>query len=223
MREQPWPESGAREVLRVPSPAPAPQALAFEAGILWMGSWETQRIYGMKPDTFVVFEEANAPGRPVGMTAVGDELRVVCSEADDSRFIRRYIPGHGFVLSDRVACPDDTGSFLAFDNVHVWLSQRYNERVLELDAQYRPIAELHVGAQILGLVWAAGRLYVSTWHGKNGGCRVGRIDARSEAVEYVASLPFAAVSLAHDGTAFFTNDARASQIVAFTLPKDRLV
>lgn len=208
--------------MRIPSPAPAPQALAFDNGVLWMGSWETQKLYGMKPPEFAVTERANAPGRPVGMTAVGEELRVVCSESsEDHRFIRRYIPGHGFVMNEAVECPEDTGSFLAFDGIHLWLSQRYNMRVLELDATYATIAEIPADAQILGIVWVHGHLYLSTWHGKEGGCKIGRTTAAGGRIEYVASLPFAAVSLAHDGKRFLTNDARASEIVGFTLAKDR--
>ena len=218
---QPPPE--ARETARVPSPAPVPQALAFDGTSLWMGSWETQKIYGIKPDGFSVFEQANAPGRPVGMTAIHEDLRVVCSEsAEDNRFIRRYIPGHGFVMNERVPCPDDTGSFLAYDGIHLWLSQRYNRRVLEFDAQYRVLVEAHADAQIIGIVWAHGSMYLSTWHGKEGGgCKIGRLDVGADRIEYVATLPFAGISLAHDGSRFWTNDVRENAIVSFTLPKGR--
>jgi len=209
----------AREVARMPSPAPAPQALAFDGTLLWMGSWESQRIYGIALPPFTVAEEANAPGRPVGMVAVGEDLRMVCSEgSDDRRFIRRYVLGHGFTMNERIPCPDDTGSFLAFDGIHLWLSQRYNQRVLEFDSQYRVLAELQADAQILGIVWVGGLLYLSTWHGKGGGCKIGRTSRDAGRIEYVASLPFAAVSLTHEGTRFWTNDPRENSIVAFTLP-----
>ncbi|HTU83447.1 MAG TPA: hypothetical protein VMF61_15050 [Candidatus Acidoferrales bacterium] len=215
--------SEAHEVARRRSPAKAPQALAFGAGRLWMGSWETQRIYALKPESFAIEEEANAPGRPVGMTWTGDDLRVVCSEtADDHRVIRRYAPGRGFVMPEAIPCPDDTGSFLAFDGIHLWLSQRYNQRVLEFDARYEVISEIAADAQILGALWSGGHLYLSTWHGREGGCKIARTDARSRTLEYVASMSFAAVSLAHDGARFWTNDSRDSAIVAFTLPKDPL-
>jgi hypothetical protein len=218
------PRGDAREVMRVPSPAPAPQALAFENGTLWMGSWETQKIYGMKSPGFEVYERANAPGRPVGMTVVGEALRIVCSEtSEDHRVIRRYIPGHGFVMNEHVECPEDTGSFLAFDGVHLWLSQRYKKRVLEFDGKYDILMEIAADAQILGIVWVHGHLYLSTWHGKEGGCKIGRTNPSVGKIEYVATLPFAAISLAHDGTRFLTNDPRESAIVGFTLPKGRSV
>jgi len=206
------------ELLRMPSPAPVPQALAFDGELLWMGSWETQRLYGIVPQQFTVREEAGTPGKPVGAVAVGDELRVVCSEEEDSRFIRRFVPGHGF-KTERIPCPGDTGSFLAFDGMHLWLSQRYDMRVFELDGDYSPSRTFQLDAQIVGIVMVEGSLYASTWHGSTkGGCKIARIDASSGSFEYVGSLGFAGISLTHDGLRFWTNDTKGTAIVAFTLP-----
>jgi hypothetical protein len=206
------------ELLRLPSPAPVPQALTCDGDHLWMGSWDTERIYGIDRQHFTVFEERNAPGKPVGMVSVGDELRVVVSEGgdDDHRFIRRYVPGHGFKAHERLACPDDTGSFIAFDGTNVWLSQRYKQRVLELDAEGNVLTEVHAPAQILGIVWVDEALFFSLWHGRDkGGCRLGRW-ARGGSIEEIATLPFGAVSLTHDGTRFWANQPSKNEIVAFT-------
>ncbi len=207
-----------RELLRVPSPAPTPQALAHDGERLWMGSWTTQRFYGIAPRSFTVFEEANVPGRPVGAVSVGEELRVLCSEGGDAdhRFIRRYIPGHGFKTHDAYPAPEDTGSFVAYDGEHVWLSQRYNRRIFELDARYRPQREIGAPAQVLGIAWVSARLYCSLWYGKDGGAKIGRLE-RSGSIEPIADVPFAAISLTHDGARFWSNDTRADEIVAFTL------
>jgi len=202
-------------LMRLPSPAPGPQALTFDGESLWLSSWETQRLYGIHPQQFTVFEETAAPSKAIGMTAVGDELRVVCSEEDDNRYIRRFIPGHGF-KSERIACPDHTGSFLAFDGSNLWLSQRHNMRVLELDPHFEVVTELKTDAQIMGIVWVGSDLYLSTWHGKDGGCKIGRM-TRETAIEYVDALPFAGISLVHDGSRFWTNDHRGNAVVAFTL------
>ncbi|HTX58223.1 MAG TPA: hypothetical protein VMH02_01015 [Verrucomicrobiae bacterium] len=207
------------EIMRLPSPAPAPQALAFDGELLWMGSWETQRIYGIVPQRGTVREEANAPGRPVGAVAVGDELRVVCSEGvEDNRFIRRYIPGHGFKMNEKVPCPDDTGSFLAFDGLHLWLSQRYDKRILELDAAYAVTRVIPFDAQIVGIVLVGQTLYLSTWHGRDGGCKIARGSLATGTFEYVASAGFAAISITHDGSRFWSNDPRTNEMVAYTLP-----
>lgn len=205
------------ELLRLPSPAPKPQALACDGDNLWMGSWETQRIYGLDRIHFTLFEESNAPGKPVSLVSVGDELRAVLSEGDDNRFIRRYVPGHGFKDKDRIPCPDDTGSFLAFDGSCLWLSQRHNQRILELDAQGAILSEVHAEAEIIGIVWHEQTLYASLWYGREGGCHIGRVDPGRTRVETIAAVPFAAISLTHDGTRFWTNDTKKNEIVAFTL------
>ena len=49
------------ELLRLPSPAPRPQALAFDGEHLWMGSIETERLYSIEPKARTVREEAPAP------------------------------------------------------------------------------------------------------------------------------------------------------------------
>ncbi len=122
------------ELLRLPSPAPRPQSLAYDGEALWMGSRETRRLYALDPRTWTVREEASAPGTPWGMTVVGDELRVLCGEtAEDSRIIRRFVPGHGFKSQESLACPDDTGSQLSFDGDRLYVSQWYNKRILSLD------------------------------------------------------------------------------------------
>ncbi len=208
------------EIVRFPSPAPAPQALACDGEHLWLGSWETARIYGIDPNQGRVFEEIQGPGKPVGATVCGDELRIVCAELDDSRFIRRYVPGHGFKSHDVVPCPDDTGSFLAFDGTHLWLSQRHNKLVMELDPSGMPVRTLKIGEEITGMTWAGDRLYLALWLGRErGGCRIAYVEPRAEhpEVAFVAHSPFAAISLAREGDRFWTNDFKAGEIVAFAI------
>ena len=216
--------SALDEIVRIPSPMPAPQALAHDGTHLWIGSWETQRVYGMVPSQARVIEEVTAPGRPVGAAVVGDELRFVCSENGDAdeRFIRRFVPGHGFKTNHAVQCPDDTGSFLAYDGEHLWLSQRYNKRVLELDAQHNVVRTVDVGEDILGMTWSGSGLFLSTWLGKErGGCRIAYLEPRSEtpAPRFVLQSPFVAVSLAWDGDRLWTNDFKQNEIVAFRIPE----
>ncbi len=212
------------ELVRVPSPAALPQSLAFDGELLWIGSWETSRVYAVSPKHGNVVEEAAAPGKPVGSTVVGDELRFIVSQNgdDDNRFVRRFIPGHGFKSHDATPCPDDTGSFLAYDGRRLWLSQRYNKRVIELDAQLAPVRTIEVGEQILGFTFVRDLMYFSTWLGKDrGGCRIASLDPNAEApaLRFVAAAPFVAVSLAPGGDRLWTNDSKGAAAVAFALPQ----
>ncbi|MDQ6826059.1 MAG: hypothetical protein M3Z14_02520, partial [Candidatus Eremiobacteraeota bacterium] len=110
------------EISRLPAPAPKPQALAFDGQQLWLSSIETDRIYAMDPVHWTIREEAQVPGKPWGMVALGDELRVLCGETvDDHRIIRQFIPGHGFKSSNAIACPGDTGSHLSYDGERLFV------------------------------------------------------------------------------------------------------
>ncbi|MDQ6926413.1 MAG: hypothetical protein M3154_09280, partial [Candidatus Eremiobacteraeota bacterium] len=116
--------STIEELLRIPAPCPGPMGLACDGPDLWIGSYDTCRIYGMVAMQGRVFEEAIAPGRPFGLTVTGDALRVVVGDRDDGgtddRFIRRYIMGKDF-KSDAIRCPGGTGSFLAYDGDRLYL------------------------------------------------------------------------------------------------------
>src|SRR5579884_1560410 len=118
--------STIEELVRIPAPCPAPMGLACDGPDLWIGSYETCRIYGMNAQQGRVFEETIAPGRPYGMTVMGDELRIVTGDVEsggpDDRYIRRYIMGKDFKKRDVVRCPDGTGSFLAYDGDLLYVS-----------------------------------------------------------------------------------------------------
>lgn len=210
------------EILRLASPAPKPQSLAFDGTTLWMGSRETRRLYALDPSTWTVREEADAPGTPWGMTVVGDELRVLCGETgDDNRIIRRFVPGHGFKTGDAIPCPDDTGSQLSFDGERLYVSQFYNKKLIALDD--RGFAGVVVDSPhlICGQVIVGGRFYLAGADVEESDEYVlTRIDARDgQAVATdLARIGFPARGLAFDGVRFWTNHREASEIVAFRAP-----
>ena len=209
------------ECLRIPAPCPAPIGLACDGTDLWIGSNETNRIYGLKAHQGKVFEEALAPGRPFGITVTGDALRVVVGEGPaDDRFIRRYIMGKHF-KSERIAAPEMTGSFLAYDGDRLYLSQRDNKVILELDESGRVLRTIPVPRQITGMVVVAARFYLVTTESREvDDYRLLCLDARREhpEIEELASIPFDARSLGFDGTKFWTNCRSENTLVAFARP-----
>ena len=208
------------EIARRPSPAPRPQSLAFDGELLWMGSLETQRLYAIDPRTWAVREEAQASGRPIGMVAVGDELRVVCSETEeDHRVIRKFVPGHGFRKEGAIPCPDDTGSFLGYDGDLLYVSQFYNRKIISLDDAGHPGTPISAPHDICGLVIVEGYFYLITTEDEESDAYfLTRIDARDGKVssEDIARVPFRARALAYDGRRFWTNHREQNEIVAFT-------
>lgn len=208
------------QIRRLPAPAPKPLGLAFDGPKLWMGSREAQRLYAIDPASWAGHDEGAAPGSPFGMTFVGDELRVVLGLGeDDDRYIYRFIPGHGF-KSDRIACPQFTGSHLAFDGDTLFLSQAGNRAILALDAKGEVTRTISLERVPLGMTIARGLFYLVTSDSEFEDLQLTSVDARSATAQVtaLASIPFAARGLAFDGSHFWTSHRDANEIVAFELP-----
>ena len=211
-----------QELQRLASPAPKPQSLAWDGSVLWMGSRETRRIYGINPVTWTVGWETAAPGTPWGMTAVGNELRVLSGEtADDHRIIRRCLPGHGFDTKFGLPCPDDTGSQLGYDGQRLHVSQWYPKKVLTLGAEGDVERVINVPHGPCGQVFVGGAIYlVTTDDETTTDYWLTRVDPRKVTLQFddIARIPFAARGLAFDGTRFWTNHREQNQIVSFARP-----
>jgi hypothetical protein len=211
-----------QELQRLASPAPKPQSLAWDGATLWMGSRETRRIYGIHPTTWKVGWETAAPGTPWGMTAVGDELRVLCGEtAEDHRIIRRCLPGHGFDAKFGIPCPDDTGSQLGWDGQRLHVSQWYPKKVLALGTDGNIERIINVPHGICGQVFAGGFIYlVTTDDETTTDYWLTRVDPRPAEPRFkdLVRIPFAARALAFDGARFWTNHREQDQIVSFARP-----
>jgi hypothetical protein len=210
------------EKRRLPSPAPTPQALAWDGKrkVLWMGSRDLRRVYTIDPQSCAVLEEMEAPGIPWAAVAVNGELRFTIGEgADDDRYIYRYTTEAGF--SKMFACPEFTGSYLSFDGKSLYLSQWYKHRVLKFDANGTVIGEIDVGAEICGHTFAAGSLYVLRGHEKpDEDWRIARLDPKEDVpqIDDVAVVPFACRSLTFDGQFFWSNYRAKDKIISFGVP-----
>jgi hypothetical protein len=208
------------EVLRLPAPGPEPLGLAFQGTTLWIACREAYRLYAMDPATWIVSEEAPAPGAPFGITTVGVELRAVIGfgEDDDDRYIYRFIPGHGF-RSERIECPDLSGVHLAYDGDTLFLSQAHNKRILSLDRHGAIIREIRLERRPLGMTIIDGLFYLVT-DDDSKNLELTTVDARGEVpqVASLAAIPFVARGLAYDGSRLWTGDRNRNEIVAFELP-----
>lgn len=209
------------EVMRMLSPAPRPQALACDGTTLWMGSIDTCRVYEMDAAHWTVRSETEAPGKPWGVTVMGDELRVLCGEGtEDTRTIRKFIPGHGFRTEGSIACPGDTGSHLSYDGDRLYVSQWYNKRILSLDEKGNVGTTIDAPHGICGQVILDGIFYVlGTDDEDSDQYFITRIDARngSAKIDDVARVNFQGRALAYDGQRFWSNHREKNEIVAFTI------
>lgn len=207
---------------RQSSPALAPQALAWHQGTLWVGSRDARRLYGVNPQSGEVVEESATPGIPWGAVAGHDALYLVSGEdPDDDRYLRRYEFGRGFDESYRVMLPEFTGSYLSFDGQHLYLSQWYRHRVLQLDPEGEVLRTIDVGAEICGHVFVGEHLFILRGTERDGeNWHLARLDLREATprVEELAGVGFACRSLTFDGECFWTNHRAENQTVSFSLP-----
>jgi len=210
------------EKRRLPSPAPTPQALAWDGknNVLWMGSRDLRRIYAIDPENWTLLEEKEAPGIPWAAVTTNGEVRFTIGEgANDDRYVYRYTPEAGF--SKVFACPEFTGSYLSFDGSNLYLSQWYKHRVLKFDANGTVIREIDVGAEICGHTFAESSLYVLRGQEQpNEDWRIARLDPQQKTarVEDIAFVPFACRSLTFDGERFWSNYRAKDTIISFALP-----
>ncbi len=209
-----------KEQVRRTSPGSRPQPLAFDGASLWMGSWDTDHIYQIDPKNGAVLQEIAAPGKPYGLAMLGNELRVVVSiGADDDRYFYRFIPGTGFDLASKTACPDLTGSHLASDGELLYLAQMHYRRILIIGPDGSIQREVPLPSRIGGMGFRSGTLHVISADEEFENLHFATFNPQSEkpTITEVATMPFDARSLAFDGQVWWTSHREASQIVSFTV------
>jgi len=206
---------------RRPSPAGRPQPLAFYGKTLWMGSWDTDRLYAIDPQTWKVTDEVAAPGKPYGLATVGAEMRAVVSIGeDDDRYLYRFVPGKGFDADSKMACPDFTGSHLASDGTTLYLGQMGLRRIVTLDESGAVASEVALPTRCGGIGFGPGGFYIISADEEFENLKLAKLDltGSDKDLELVAAIPFdGARALAYDGTAWWTSDREVSEIVSFTM------
>src|SRR4030095_3469544 len=171
---------------------------------------------------WTVVEERGAPGTPWAAVATNGTLSFTIGEGpDDDRYIRRFVRNAGFSETERIACPEFTGSYLSYDGEHLYLSQWYKHRILKLDASGNILRVIEIGAEISGHTFADGLLSVLRGaENPNKGGRRACLDPREDTphLKDIAVVPFACRSLTFDGERFWSNHRAANEIVSFRLP-----
>jgi hypothetical protein len=207
------------ELNRRPSPAPRPHPLAHAHGLLWIGSWETDRIYSLDPESWKVRDEIEAPGRPYGITAEGDSLRVVVAHGeDDDRYLYRLDPMRGFDLDSKTPCPDLTGSFMAADESTLYLGQMTNRRILVMEDDMAVRREIALPTRCAGFGFGRHeRFYMISGDQELEHLQFGTLDVTQDRPQFeaIGALPDEARSLAFDGARWWTCLRDLNEIASF--------
>jgi sugar lactone lactonase YvrE len=209
-----------KETERHASPGPRPQPLAFAGATLWAGCWDDSRLYAIDPKTWSVRDQVAAPGKPFGMAAFGAELRVVIADDQDDRYFYRFVPGNGFDAASKTPCPDLTGSHLASDGNTLYLLQMANQRILRLDAQGSVLRELALPTRCAGIGFGAGGFFMISTDEEFERMYFASLDLRASQpdIAQLAEMPSESRGLAFDGTAWWTSQREANEIVSFAVP-----
>lgn len=209
-----------KELSRRTAPATRCQPLALLGNSLWVGSWDTHHVYAIDPKTWTVTEDVAAPGQPYGLATVGDELRVVVSLGeDDDRYLYTFVPGKGFDEASKAPCPEFNGSHLAADGTTLYLCQATNGRIVELDASAKIVREIALPSRCAGMGFGPGGFHIIAADEEFENLQFATLDLSQSKPDIapIAGIPFDARALVFDGSAWWTCEREASEIVSFSI------
>ncbi|HEY6325667.1 MAG TPA: hypothetical protein VIW73_04000 [Candidatus Cybelea sp.] len=209
-----------KETQRHGSPGGRPQPLAFHDGLLWIGSWETDKLYGIDAGQWTVKHEVDAPGRPFGLTSLDGALRVVVALDDDDRYLFRFTSDGGFDASSKTPCPDFTGSHLASDGSSLYLCQQGKRRILELDDRGGVRREIALPTRCGGFAFRApGDCRMLSADEEFDNLAFARIDLKQDApaAEEIAAINAEARALTFDGELWWTSYRELNDVAAFAV------
>ena len=213
------------ELNRRPSPGGRPFGLAQSDGSLWLGSWESDRMYRLDQQTLAVRGEIQSPGRPYGIVDGGDHLiMVVAHGEEDDRYLYRIRDG-AFDLASKTPCPELTGSFMTTRGSTIYLGQMHFQRILEMDADHTIRREISLPTRCAGFSFGPdGRFYMISADDEFENLRFGTIDIDKDRPEFepIHGLPDEARCLLYDGSRWWTSLRDDNEIADFsTTPTNR--
>lgn len=201
------------------SPGGRPQPLAFYDGKLWVGTWETPKLYAIDPHDWSVKSPIDPPGKPFGMASIGGTLFVVVALEDDNRYLYRFTPAGGFDEASKKACPDFTGSHLATDGRSLYLCQQGKQRILMIDENVNVKREIALPTRCGGVGFdSEGRCFIISADEEFEDLSLAQLDVTQNApsAEPVAALSFDGRALSYDGSVWWSSEREASNIVSFS-------
>ncbi|MGB6521996.1 MAG: hypothetical protein WBE83_09510 [Candidatus Cybelea sp.] len=211
-------------LVRYPSPLQGPQGLAWDGQSMWLTSAANGRLYALDPKSWNIRREFVPPHESLGVTYTGSDFRLILAPAIDEpdlerdrRYVYSFTPDNGFAAC--FPCPDFSGSFLAYADGTLYLSQAWDKKVIELNEAGAPVREVQLERRPVGMTIVDRAFYLATvdedW--VDGQLQRLGVDAPASSIETLRSFPFKPRSVAYDGERFWTADRNNHAIVSFTL------
>ncbi|HEY1867008.1 MAG TPA: hypothetical protein VGG70_01855 [Candidatus Cybelea sp.] len=213
------------DLVRYPSPVQGPQGLAWDGQSIWVTSAANGHLYSLDSKTWNIRREFAPPYESLGVTYTGSDFRIVLAPAIDEpdlerdrRYVYSFTPDAGF--AECFPCPDFSGSFLAYANGTLYLSQAWDKKLIELNEDGAPVREVQLERRPVGMTIVDRAFYLATvdedW--ADGQLQRLGIDAAASSIETLQSFPFKPRGVAYNGERFWTADRNNHAIVSFTLP-----
>ncbi|HEX4012880.1 MAG TPA: hypothetical protein VHX17_03195 [Candidatus Cybelea sp.] len=212
------------DVVRYPSPVQGPQGLAWDGKSMWLTSAADGHLYELEPKTLKILREFVPPHEALGVTFTGSNFRLILAPAieepdleRDWRYVYSFTPDLGF--TECFPCPDFSGSFLAYANGTLYLSQAWDKKLIELNENGAPVREVQLERRPVGMTIVEGAFYLATVDEDWGAGQLQRlgVDAAPSSIETLRSFPFKPRSVAYDGKRFWTADRNNHALESFTL------
>lgn len=211
-------------LVRHPSPVQGPQGLAWDGESMWVTSAANGHLYALDPQTWNIRQEFVPPHESLGITYTGSDFRLILAPAIDEpdlecdhRYVYSFTPDAGFI--ECFPCPAFSGSFLAYANGTLYISQAWDKKLIELDAAGAPVREVQLERRPVGMTIVDRAFYLATvaedW--AEGQLQRLCVDAPASSIETLQLFPFKPRSVAYDGERFWTADRNNHAIVSFTL------
>ena len=211
-------------LIRYPSPVQGPQGLAWDGEMMWVTSAANGHLYALDLQTWKIRQEYAPPYEALGVTYIGAGFRLILAPAieapdleRDHRYVYSFTPEDGF--AECFACPDFSGSFLAYANETLYLSQAWDKKLIELDDTGAAVREVQLERRPVGMTIVDGAFYLATvdddW--VDGQLQRLGLNAPASAIQTLRPFLFKPRSVAYDGERFWTADRNNHAIVSFTL------
>ena len=211
------------ELERHASPVQGPQGLAWDGATMWLTSAANGRLYAIDPQTWSVQREFAPPSESLGITYTGSDFRLILAPAIDEpdlerdhRYVYTFSPNSGF--AECFVCPDNSGSFLAYTNGTLYLSQAWDKKLIELDEHGAAVREVQLERRPVGMTIVDDAFYLVTVDEEWVDGRFDRLGIEDDgsSIRALRSLPFKPRGVAFDGERFWTADRNNHGIVSFT-------
>jgi len=193
---------------------------------MWLTSAANGRLYECDPQTWSIQREFVPSAEALGITYTGSGFRLILAPAIDEpdlerdhRYVYAFSPDAGF--TECFVCPENSGSFLAYADGTLYLSQAWDKKLIALDERGAAVREVQLDRRPVGMTIVDGAFYLVTVDDEWVDGRFERLglDDDASAIEALLPLPFKPRSVAYDGKQFWTADRNNHAIVSFPLAR----